>query len=265
MTAFILYLIIGFLIGILSGLLGIGGGLIAVPAIDMSLAAQGLTPTHLMHISTATSLSTVVFTSIASIRAFHREGDIRWDWVKKLLPSLLISSVAGIIISHSLSTHDLRVLFGVFVFIVAMHLLFEQTPKLSSEAQKPRPLKYPHLLGSCAGLFAGLLGVGGSVLMIPVFLHFRLNMRQASGTSVACAFPIAVMAVLTTIISSWGTPGLPPYSSGFIYWPATLGIVATSIFSVSIGAWIARHSKQSTLRKFFAIFLIFVSIDMLFK
>lgn len=264
MSIFLLYIIIGTLIGLLSGLLGIGGGLIAVPGLNWALSSQGLPEGIVMHMAIATSLSTIIFTASASIRAFNREGDIVWKLVKSFLPGICIGTLSGIIVSHYLLGRDLRIIFGVFVFFVAIRLFFEKSETNSSAKSTTHTIHYPHFIAIVTGFCAGLLGVGGSIIIIPYLLFHRFTMRQASGISIACALPIAIIAVISVILSSWHVPKLPAYSTGYIYWPATFGIALPSIFTVPLGAKLARHLPQSKLRKIFAVFLIFVTFDMLF-
>lgn len=270
MSILLIYCLVGAVIGLLSGLLGIGGGLVAVPALSWILTLQGVNEELIMHIAVATSLSTIIFTSLASIRVFNRQGEVIWQLVKKLLPGVVIGTMLGIIISQFLSTHDLRIIFGLFVLIISFRLLFEKPKSLppvsNTEPQtNPRPKHRwdPHGIALTTGLSSGLLGVGGSIIIIPYLLHQGFNIRQASGTSITCSLPIALVGVIFFIATSWNLNDLPPYSTGYINWGATLGLSIPSIFSVSLGGWIGKRVPQTTLRKIFAIFLIFVSLDML--
>lgn len=262
----LLYCLTGLLIGVLSGLLGIGGGLVAVPSLSWILAHQGVDERLVMHIAIGTSLSTIIFPSIASIRAFNQQGEVEWQLVRKLIPGIIVGTLSGVMIAHFLSTRDLKVVFGLFVLMIAFRLLFEKKQAVPLEIQdkkiKQDGRNY-HAIALTTGLSAGMLGVGGSIIIIPYLLHSGFSIRQASGTSITCALPIAIIGVVSIIISSWGTPGLPAYSTGYIDWAATLGIAIPSIFCVPLGAWLGKRLPQDILRKVFAIFLIFVSLNML--
>lgn len=266
MFLILIYCLTGAIIGLLSGLLGIGGGLVAVPTLSWILLHQGVDYSLTMHMAVATSLATIIFTSIASIRAFNRQGDVEWQLVRALLPGILIGTIIGVFIAHQLSTHDLKVVFGLFVLIVALRLLFEKKREIEATLVHGKKFKNGHTYHAMAiitGISSGLLGVGGSIIVIPYLLHEGFSIRQASGTSITCALPIALIAVISIIISSWHMSGLPPYSTGYINWPAAIGIAIPSIFCVSLGAWLGKRLPQTTLRKMFALFLIFVSVNML--
>ncbi|MBI5447104.1 MAG: sulfite exporter TauE/SafE family protein [Gammaproteobacteria bacterium] len=268
MLILFIYCIAGLLIGFLSGLLGIGGGLIAVPALSMLLVLQGVNHSLIMHIAVATSLSTIIFTSLASIRTFHQQGEVAWDLIKILLPGVILGTLLGTFISQHLSTNHLRFLFGLFVLIVAFRLFFQKKEDLKSHTPHPRSidkadLRHHRIAAVATGLTAGLLGVGGSIIIIPYLLHKGFTIRQASGTSITCAFPIALIATLVFSISGWHIVNLPPYSTGYVNWSATLGLALPSLFSVSLGAWLGKRAPQTTLRKLFSLFLVFVSLDML--
>ncbi len=268
MSILLIYCIVGLLIGLLSGLLGIGGGLVAVPALSWIFMQQNIDYALVMHMAVATSLATIIFTSLASIRAFNRQGNVVWTLVKSLLPGVTLGTVVGIAISHFLSTHDLRTIFGLFVLIISFRMMFEKYhgPAPTHKNMPAKKKKYwdPHAIALTTGLSSGLLGVGGSIIIIPYLLHEGFSMRQASGTSITCALPIALIAVCSTILASWKLPNLPAYSTGYVNWSAALGIAIPSIFSVDMGAWLGKRLPQTFLRKLFAVFLVFVSLEMLF-
>jgi len=254
----------GLLIGVLSGLLGVGGGLVAVPALVWILARQGVHYDILMHMAVGTSLAGILFTSLAAIYKFSQQNNIVWVIVKKLVPAVMIGVLFGVYLAHRLSTQNLKIVFGLFVFIVAIHFLFERKKNQNSENKIFFSKGNYFSAGIITGLSAGLMGVGGSVIMIPYLLYKGLNMRQASGTSIACVFPLAFVAVISMTILGWGQQGLPPYSTGYINWPAALSLSIPSVFSVSLGAYLGKRLPQLFLKKIFAVFLIFVSLNMLF-
>ena len=260
----LIYIVVGLGIGFLSGLIGIGGGLITVPALAWVLTQQHIADDLVMHIAIATSLTAIVFTSLAAVKFYHCQKNIVWKAVKILLPGIIIGSVIGVIISGLLSTHHLRTLFGIFIFIISFRLLFGEKTNKQTQPLMVRADWMTHALALTAGFFAGLLGIGGALIIIPYLLYKNFSMREASGTAVACSLPIALIGVVSFIVVSAQIPNLPPFSTGYINWPAVIGISFPSIFSVSLGAKLGSSLSHMHLKKFFAIFLIFVGINMFY-
>lgn len=265
MLVYIIYILTGLLIGLLSGLLGIGGGLVAVPALLWIFTHQGVAYAVTMHMAIGTSLGGIIFTSLAAVLAFNKQQSIVWPYVVRMLPGIIIGTLVGAAISDHISTHGLKIFFGVFVLIMALRMFFtkKDAPAPGAKPHKVSPF-FIVFLGTATGLLAGLLGVGGSVIIIPGLLYCGLTMRQCSGTSIASILPVALVGTLSMIAVGWHHPNLPPFSTGYVNWPAALGLSIPSIFSVRLGAKWGKQLPQLTLRKAFAVFLIFVALNMLF-
>lgn len=247
-----LYLGIGVLTGLLAGLLGVGGGLVIVPALVYLFTAQGFPTEHIMHLAVGTSLASIVATSIASVRAHHRRGAVRWPVFARITPGILIGALGGALFASGLPGQTLRLLFGLFALAVALQLALDTQP--SPHRQLPG-LTGMSLAGALIGGVSALVGIGGGSMTVPYLAWHNLSMREAVATSAACGLPIALAGAMGFMISGWGTVALPPYSSGFIYWPALLGIVATSTLLAGVGARLAHSLPTRALKRVFALFL----------
>jgi len=153
-----LLLLLGMLAGSLSGLLGIGGGLIVVPGLVEIYQLQGMPAHVIMHMAIGTSLAIMILTTLASLIAHLRRGAYVWPVFIKLLPGILIGTIAGALTAHLLHTDVLKILFGLFVLTVAIHMLSGKRPK--PQHHLPGPVGMT-VMGLLIGGKSGLLGVGG--------------------------------------------------------------------------------------------------------
>ncbi len=257
---FILYCLIGIFAGLIGGLLGLGGGIIIVPALYFLFVWQGFSLDNVMHIAVATSLTTIIFTSISSSYAHHKRGAVLWPQVALLVPGIIIGAVIGAHIADALPSEAMRVGFGAFEILVAIQTWF----RLKPAAQRSLPgTKGLLLIGILIGSLSTVLGIGGGTLTVPILLWCGINIRNAVATSSACGFPIALIATLTFIMLGWNQENLPSASLGYVYWPAALGISITSVLFAPLGARIAHKIPVASLQRIFAIVVFIVGVRIL--
>jgi uncharacterized membrane protein YfcA len=250
-----LYLLLGAVAGLVAGLFGIGGGILIVPVLIFSFSLQGMPAEVLTHSAVATSLATIVFTSIASIRAHQRRGAVCWSLFPPLTGGILAGAFAGVWIADAMTGTLLQALFGGFALLVALQMAFDLRPARGRTA----PTR-PELAGagSIVGCASAIFGIGGGTLTVP-YLHWRsLTMQQAVATSAACGLPIALVGALGNILSGWDETRLADWHLGYIYLPAFAGIVLTSSFTARYGAALAHSLPQKTLKRIFAVLLLIV-------
>ncbi len=259
MEHILLYLLVGGLAGILAGLLGVGGGLVIVPFLAwIFLQHMGETP-WLMHLAIGTSLATIVVTSLSSIAAHHGRGAVRWDLFRLLIPGILLGGWIGAVAARSIDTHALQTFFAFFELMVALQMGLDLRPR----AHGKLPGRIGNALaGGVIGAVSALVGIGGGTMTVPWLLWHRVRVHQAVGTSAAVGLPIAIAGGAGFLWGGWGIPGLPQWSSGFIYWPAFLGIVVMSAAMAPLGARLAHWLPALQLKRLFALFLLFLSIRM---
>uniref|UniRef100_UPI0028A620F6 sulfite exporter TauE/SafE family protein n=2 Tax=unclassified Massilia TaxID=2609279 RepID=UPI0028A620F6 len=212
--------------GFAAGLLGVGGGMILVPFMTMILTARGVPDELVVHMAIATSLGTIMFTSLSSVRAHHKHGAVVWRIVKLLAPGILIGSTVGPWIGKQMNTATLSMFFGVFVAFSATQMLVNKKPAAARDLPKAPGM---FAAGGVIGVLAGLVGAGGGFVSVPFMTWCGVRIHNAVATSAALGFPIALAGTLANIVYGWGEPGLPDYSLGFIYVPALLIIVAASV------------------------------------
>lgn len=261
MSADILYyLLTGAAAGFAAGLLGIGGGLIIVPVLYLVFSRQNIDAAHIMHLALATSLASIVFTSISSTLAHHRRGAVLWPLVLLLSPGILLGAWLGGQFASSLDSELLRPVFGVFELLVAIHLLSRLKP--AQHAITMRRIK-AFIGGGVIGFVSAIVGIGGGTLTVP-FLHWHnIGMRNAVATSAACGLPIALAATASFVVAGWGVQGLPRYTLGYVETVACASIVITSMLLAPIGARVAHSIPETSLRLVFGLLLLALSAKML--
>jgi len=254
------YFLSGGLAGLLAGLLGIGGGLVIVPALAILFAGRGFAPAHLMHFAVGTSLATIVATSISSLLAHQRRGSVHWVAVRGLLPGILLGGLAGAGLARQVSSPGLGLCFGIFEILVALQLLFGARPP-PSRALPGTAVQ--GLAGAVIGSLSALLGIGGGTLTVPWLVWHRIDIRLAVGTAATVGLPIALAGAAGFILSGEGVADAPGYSSGFVYWPAVAGIVLGSVPLAPAGAWLAHRLPRRLLQRIFALALTLIGLQMI--
>ncbi len=257
----LLYPLIGSIAGLFAGLLGIGGGSVVVPGLAFVFKESGFAPDAVMHMAAGTSLAVMVFTACSSVRAHHVRGNIDWAVVFRFLPGILIGVVLGAILASFLSTRILELIFGVFLIFIAVRIFLLNTPKSTRYLPNFLALFFISLL---IGGKSGLLGIGGGALTIPFLIYCNFSIRRASGTTAACTLPIAIIGVISFIVVGYRANLHIPYSTGYIYWPAVLGIAVVSVIFAPIGAAIAGRTNTDLLKRIFAVFIFIVGLRLLF-
>ena len=255
--------ILGVGTGFLAGLLGIGGGMLMVPFITIILANRHVSPDLAIKMAIATSMATIIFTSISSVRAHHRRGAVRWDIVKRLAPGIVIGSIVGSLGVFSLLKGSyLAVFFGLFVSFSATQMFLDKKPKPTRQM----PGTGGQLAaGGFIGFLSGLVGAGGGFISVPFMTWCNVPIHNAVATSAALGFPIAVANVLGYVISGQTVQNLPEASFGYIWLPALVVIAICSFLTAPLGATAAHSIQVSKLKRVFACVLYGLAAYMLYK
>ena len=255
------YLFTGAIAGLMAGLLGIGGGLIIVPALALLFANQGFAAGTLMHFAIGTSLATIILTSTSSLLAHHRRGSVHWQAVRGLAPGIIMGALAGAWFARQVSSPGLALLFGVFEILVAAYLLLD----LQAGAHRVLPgAAGLGVAGTVIGAVSAILGIGGGTLSVPFLLWNRVDIRTAVGTAATCGLPIALSGAIGFAISRWNAAEPASLNTGFIYWPAVLLIALASVPMAPLGARLAHFLPHKTLQRVFALFLLLIGLKMVF-
>lgn len=257
---FSIYLITGAFVGLAAGLLGIGGGLIIVPVLATALT-YFIDTSQVVHIAIATSLATILITSLSSAYAHHKHGAVRWDVVKMLVVGVLVGAFIGGWVSQYIASNTLSKLFGVLELLIALNMLLALKPNPSREL----PGWFGNtVVGIVIGKLSSIVGIGGGTLTTPYLVWNNVSMHQAIATSTAVSLPVALAGTIGYILAGLQATDLPAYTTGYIYWPAFLGIILASVFTAPIGAKLAHKLPVKVLKRAFGVFLLLLAIKMLF-
>ena len=248
------YILTGACAGFAAGLLGVGGGLIIVPVLFFIFATQGHESQYLMQMALATSLATIVFTSISSTRAHHKKQAVLWPVVFILSPGIVMGAWFGGVFASKVNSEYLKIFFSVFEFAVAVNLLLKKQPAQHNIAIKKTVAAAG---GTVIGFVSSIVGIGGGTMTVP-FLHwFNISMRNAVATSAACGFPIALIGTLSYVYASYQLPVGGSHAVGYLQLDALLFIAASSFAFAPLGAKVAHSISEKSLRLSFS-FLLFV-------
>jgi uncharacterized membrane protein YfcA len=257
----LIYLITGAIAGVLAGLLGVGGGIVIVPALLWSFNHLDIATNHTMQIAVGTSLATIVITSLSSIVAHQKHGAILWNVVRYLTPGLLAGAVFGAIIADYLPTHTLQIVFAIFVLLLGLRMIL--AGKTSPQRRLPGRTGMK-AMGFIIGSLSAVVGIGGGSLTVPFLAYCNIKkIHHAIATSSACGFPIAIAGSIGFAIAGLNESDLPAWSSGYIYWPAFFGISITAALFAPLGARLAHNLPVTTLKSLFGVLLLLMGIKML--
>ncbi|MDP5143219.1 sulfite exporter TauE/SafE family protein [Rheinheimera baltica] len=261
LSIFAITLLLGVLVGFLAGMLGIGGGLIIVPALVMLLPAFGIVPAdQAIVVAIATSLASVIITATSSVAAHHRLENVPWNIASTVMVGAAVGAWAVGYLAHNIDAGVLQMIFGCAVLLLALRMLGSR----AAVGKRPLPGKLPTMtISAVLGGVASLLGIGGGALFVPMLNYFSLDMRRAIGVAAASGIAIAIFGSLGYVVAGWQHYQLTDGFIGYIYMPAALGIVTTSVFTAPLGAKLVQHLPVLTIKRIFGIFMLLVSAKMI--
>jgi len=249
-------------VGFLSGLLGIGGGLIMTPVQYIVYLDMGTTPDTAIKLAFGTSLLVIFPTAISGLWRHSRRGAIWWKLAIIMGCSSLVASFGGAILATHLPGNILKIVFGVAALAAGIRMLTAKPSKFDL-----KPINKPWLWFVWAipvGLITGLIGIGGGIIAIPVLaLALRLNMHSAVATSLAIMTLGSLGGIIGYIINGFGVPDLPPYSLGYINLSTWLMLSVTSAGMAQIGAITAHRISAKWLRYIFIAMIIYMGLRMI--
>ena len=256
-------LALGTCTGFLAGLLGIGGGMLMVPFMTLILSARGVDAALAVKMAIATSMATILFTSVSSVRAHHKRGAVRWDIVRTLAPGIVLGGLlAGAGVFSLLKGTTLALVFAVFVAFSATQMLLDR---------KPAPTRQmPGTAGSLGaggviGFISGLVGAGGGFISVPFMSWCNVAMHNAVATSAALGFPIALANTVGYVVGGWSMPSPLPGALGYLWLPGLAIIATASVTTAPLGARTAHAMNIKQLKKAFACTLYGLAAYMFYK
>lgn len=256
------YLLLGAFAGTIAGLLGVGGGLIIVPVLVFIFTGHQFPAESIVHIAIGTSLASIVMTSLSSTWAHHQHGAVLWPVFWRLVPGIVLGTFIGAVVADAMNANALRTFFGVFELLVAAQMAMNIKP--APHRQLPGWLGTTSA-GSGIGVISAIVGIGGGTLTVPFLVWCNTHMHKAVATSAACGLPIAIAGAAAYTFTGLNEVNLPAGAVGYIYWPAFVGIVLTSMLFAPLGARLAHRLPVTVLKKVFAVLLAVLGVRMLMQ
>lgn len=256
-------LLVGTGTGFMAGLLGVGGGMMMVPFLTHLLSARGVAPGLAVKMAIATSMATILFTSLSSVRAHHQRGAVRWDIVRRLAPGIVLGGlVAGAGVFAVLKGAALALFFAAFVGFSATQMLRDRKPKPSRQMPGTAGTT---AAGGVIGFLSGLVGAGGGFVSVPFMTWCNVAMHNAVATSAALGFPIALANTLGYVVGGWHMAPALPGAMGYLYLPALALIAPVSVLMAPVGARVAHALDMRKLKRVFALVLYLLAAYMLYR
>ncbi|MEE4296112.1 MAG: sulfite exporter TauE/SafE family protein [Wenzhouxiangella sp.] len=252
-------LITGLIAGVLAGLLGIGGGLIIVPALTFLLHQHGVELDDAPAVAVACSLGTMLLTSASAVWFQTRRGAIDWSVVSRLAPSMAAGAGIGAVAAAALPGQTLVRIFAVLAALIGIRML---TNIQSTRAPVKASARGWWLFGPLIGMVSALMGIGGGSFNVPYLVRNGFLPVQAVAIASACGWPIALGGVVGFLIMGWGTTVLQP-GIGYFYWPAVLVVGIGGALAAPIGVALSHRLPASTLKQVFGLLLIVLALRLL--
>ena len=254
-------LAIGAFAGVLAGLLGVGGGIVLVPAFYYTFAGLGYESGSLMQVCLATSLATIIVTSARSVLSHNRKGAVEWPVLKTWAPGIVVGAVLGVLVASSLRTPALQMVFGVVAILIGLYMLFGKASWRVAEEMPGGLIR--SILSPMVGFLSVLMGIGGGSFGVPIMTLHGIPIHRAVATAAGFGVIIAVPSVIGFLFVT--VPGAPPYTLGAVNIPAFLLVIAMTLMTAPLGVKLAHALDPKPLKRVFGVFLTLVALNMIRK
>jgi uncharacterized membrane protein YfcA len=254
-------LAVGALAGVIAGLLGVGGGIVLVPAFFYIFSGLGYGSAELMQVCLATSLATIIVTSLRSVHAHHARGAVEWQILRHWAPGIAVGAVAGVLVVAQLRTPTLQAIFGILALAIALYMAFGRAEwRIGSRMPGPA---FRTAASPVIGFLSVLMGIGGGSFGVPLMTLHGVPIHRAVATAAGFGVTIALPSVIAFLAVPIAAP--PPLTLGAVNLPAFLTVISMTLVTAPWGAALAHRLNPRPLRRIFAAFLAVVALNMLGK
>ncbi len=257
----LLLLIIGAATGVIAGLLGVGGGIVLVPAFFYLFQALGYDGAQLMQVCIGTSAATIVVTSARSVLAHNKKGAVDWQILRDWAPWLVLGSIVGVVVASMLKTTALQAVFAVLAGAAGLYMAFGRSEWRLGPAMPGQPLR--GVQATVLALFSTLMGIGGGTFGVPLMTLYSLPIHRAVATASGFGILISVPSLIGFLLLD--VPDAPPFSLGAVNLPAFAVIIPMTLLTTPLGVRLAHAMDPKPLKRAFAIFITLVAANMLRK
>jgi len=263
LTLTAMMLLTGAVGGVIAGMLGVGGGIVIVPVLDLVLAAMDVDSSVRMHVAVATSLATIIPTAISSSRAHNAKGAVDHDQLKRWGVAIFLGAIAGVLLASHVTGDVLSAVFGIVALLVAIKMLLPLEGRHLAEVIPNGPAG--QLIPFTIGGVSSMMGIGGGTLSVPIMTLFNFPIHRAVGTAALFGLLISAPATVAFVVAGWNVEDLPPGSLGYVNLIGLAIIAPVSYFTAPWGARIAHALSKRQLGILFGLFLAVVAARMLIR
>jgi uncharacterized membrane protein YfcA len=242
-------------------MLGVGGGIVLVPAFFYAFQSLGYGGDQLMQICVATSLATIVVTSLRSVNGHNAKGAVDWDVLRRWGPFLVMGALAGVLLAAQVKSSVLQAIFGVLAGLAGLYMAFGRDHWRLGPAMPGQPKA--GALAGVVGFFSALMGIGGGTFGVPLMTLFNMPIHRAVGTASGFGVLIAVPSVMGFLLVK--VADAPPYTLGAVSVPAFAIVIGSTLITTPLGVRLAHAMDPKPLKRAFAVFLTLVALNMLRK
>jgi uncharacterized membrane protein YfcA len=258
----VVLLVIGAFAGVLAGLLGVGGGIVLVPAFFYAFQTLGYDGPQLMQMCLATSLATIIVTSVRSVHSHNKKGAVDWDILRGWAPGIAVGAILGMLVVSQLRSTTLQAIFGILALIVGVYMSFGRAEWRLGQAMPKGPLRL--ILSPLVGFMSVLMGIGGGSFGVPLMSLFNTPIHRAVATAAGFGVVIAVPAVIGFLLVGMQME-VPPFTIGAVNLIAFFVIIAMTLITAPWGVKLAHAMDAKPLKRVFGVFLVLVALNMLRK
>lgn len=254
---------IGAFAGILAGLLGVGGGIVLVPAFYYTFSHMGFASDELMRICLATSLATIIATSARSVHSHNKKGAVDWTILKTWAPGIAVGAIIGVLVVAQLRSAALQGIFGVIGMFIGLYMAISRSEWRIADQMPSTGTRM--ILSPTVGFLSVLMGIGGGSFGVPLMTLYGTPIHRAVATAAGFGALIAVPSVIAFLFVPIPEAVRPPLTIGAVNLGAFAIVVCMTMITAPIGARIAHALDPKPLKRVFAIFLLLVAGNMLRK
>lgn len=249
--------------GVMAGLFGIGGGIVIVPVLELVLGYLGVDAAIRMHVAVATSLATIIPTSLSSARAHHRRKSVDLTIAKRWAGFVLIGALLGAWIAAQIHSRALATVFAVFALLIAAKMVLLPASRNLTDEVPRGPLIA--LIPATIGCFSSMLGIGGGTFSVMTMTMFNVPIHRAVGTAALLGLAISLPGTIGFIVAGWNDARVPPASLGYVSLIGFTLIAPATVLTAPVGAKIAHSFSERKLSMLFGVFLVVAAIRMFYK
>lgn len=260
LTFALYYALLGVGVGFIAGLVGVGGGGLAVPAFTLLFTAQGIADQEVVHMALGTSMAAMVFTTFSSMRAHYTKGHVDLSLATKMAAGVMVGTLIATTIAAAVNGVVLALFFSLFMLYVA-YKMFQ--PKSQNLNRTPHTTAGNVSVGALIGTVSALVSVSGAGMVVPYLIGQNLDVKRAVGTSAAIGFPLALTGTLGYLINGWQYSTPEQFTFGYIYLPAVVMFSLASYFAARLGVACAAYLPAENLKKVLGVLSLLLSVKML--